>query len=175
MRNIVHAGLGPGRAAVIISLLESDSTDAPCYDPVLRLNSLLVIWLDGRLFILKVLLILLVHAYAWWGLCSSFGSSSVTLCNGLAAVACHLAMCWWCRFCWTDGFRCMLTCSFGQNARCLTYWSWWCSSEDKCKSHSSCDWQWYSVVSWSPALLTCAGHDAGSEAAIHAMRAMFWG
>ena len=33
-------GLGPGRAAVIVSLLESDSIDAPCYDPVLCLNSL---------------------------------------------------------------------------------------------------------------------------------------
>ena len=53
------------------------------------LNSSLVIWLDGQLFILTVLLVLLV-----WMLirgkdcmCSSFGPASVTLCNGLAAVA----------------------------------------------------------------------------------------
>ena len=34
----------------------------------------------------------LVDAYAWRGLCSSFGSASVALCNSLAAVAHRLCV-----------------------------------------------------------------------------------
>ena len=44
----------------------------------------------------------------------SVRSLSVTLCNGLTAVTRRLSMCWWCRFCWIDGFRGMPTYSFGQ-------------------------------------------------------------
>ena len=33
-----------------------------------------------------------VDAYIWQQLCSSFDSASVTLCDGLAVVACHLCV-----------------------------------------------------------------------------------
>ena len=82
----------PGQIAVSDSFLESDSIGALYYDPVLleQLTGDLVGWTA-----------LHTHgaagpsdmdAYAWRQLGSSFCSASVTLWNGLAAVACCLGV-----------------------------------------------------------------------------------
>ena len=87
VRDILAEKHPPGRAAVSDSLLESDSINAPCYDPVLfeQLTGDLIRWAALRTH--GATTPSNVDAYTWRQLCFSFGSASVTLCNGLAAVA----------------------------------------------------------------------------------------
>ena len=74
------------------ALLEPGCCNPPCYDPIL-LEQLTGDWIKWAA--------LRTHgaagpsgvdAYAWFRLCSSFGSASVTVCNPLAAVAHHLCI-----------------------------------------------------------------------------------
>ena len=111
-----------------------------------------------------------VDAYAWRRLCSFFGSASVALCNSLAAVARHLCIqdvdsaklmaFVACRLIPLDKKPGVRPIGIGDVPRRIIA---------KTVLHViSVDTQLA-----AGALQTCAGHDAGSEAAIHAMKSIF--
>ena len=110
-----------------------------------------------------------VYAYAWRRLCSSFGSASVTLCNSLAAVACHLCVddvdsaelmaFVACQLIPLDKKPGVRPIGVGDVPRRIIA---------KTVLHVISN----DIQMSAGALQTCVSHDAGSEAAIHAMRAI---
>ena len=169
VRDILAEKHPPACAVVIESLLESDSIVAPYYDPVLfeQLTGDLIRWAALRTHGAGPSG---VDANAWQRLSSSFGSASMTLCNGLGAVAHHL---------WVDDvdsteLMAFVACQFipldkkpgvhpigiGDVPRRIIA---------KAILHVIGN----DIQLSAGALQTCTGHDSFSEAAIHAMRAIF--
>ena len=170
VRDILAEKHPSGRAAVSDSLLESDCIDAPCYDPVLfeQLTGDLIRW--AALHTHGAAGPSGVDAYAWRRLCSSFGSASVTLCNSLAAVARRLCVgdvdsaelmaFVACRLIPLDKKPGVRPIGVGDVPQRIVA---------KAVLHVIRN----DLQLSAGALQTCAGHDAGSEAAIHAMRDIF--
>ena len=170
VRDILAEKHPPGRMAVTDTLLDSGCSDPPCYDPILfeQLTGDLIKW--AALHTHGAAGPSGVDAYAWRRLCSSFGSASVTLCNSLAAVARRLCVeevdpaelmaFVACRRIPLDKKPGVRPIGIGDMPRRIIA---------KAVLHVlGAD-----IQLAAGALQTCAGHDAGSEAAIHAMKSIF--
>ena len=152
------------------ALLKPDCCNPPCYDPILfeQLTGDLIKWAALRTH--GAAGPSGVDAYAWRRLCSSFGSASVTLCNSLAAVARRLCIqdvdsaelmaFVACRLIPLDKKPGVRPIGVGDVPRRIIA---------KAILHVIGD----DIQLAAGALQTCAGHDAGSEAAIHAMKSIF--
>ena len=160
----------PARMAVPESLLSSDNANAPSYDPILfdrltgYLTKLAAFHTQGAAGPSGV------DAYSWRRLCSSFGRASVNLCNSLAAVARRLCtqevdskelMAFVaCRLITLDKKPGVRPIGIGDvSRRIIAKAILYVIRTD--------------IQLAAGALQTCAGHDAGAEAAIHAMREIF--
>ena len=160
----------PARMAVPESLLSSDNANAPSYDPILfdrltgDLIKLAAFHTQGAAGPSGV------DAYSWGRLCSSFGRASVSLCNSLAAVARRLCtqevdpkelMAFVaCRLIPLDKKPGVRPIEIGDvSRRIIAKAILYVIRTD--------------IQLAAGALQTCAGHNAGAEAAIHAMREIF--
>ena len=160
----------PGQVAVTESLLESGCVDALCYDPILfeQLTGDLIKWAALRTH--GAAGPSGVDAYAWRRLCSSFGAASVALCNSLAAVARRLCVhdvdptelmaFVACRLIPLDKKPGVRPIGIGDVPRRIV-------------AKAILRVVGNDIQLAAGALQTCAGQDADSEAAIHAMRTIF--
>ena len=159
-----------GREAAVECLLEPGCIDAPCYDPILfeQLTGDLIKW--AALRTQGAAGPSGVDAYAWRRMCSSFVCASVALCNSLAVVARHLCVhnvdstkllaFVTCRLVPLDKKPGVCPIEIGDVPRRIIA---------KAILHVLGN----DIQLAVRALQTCAGQDVGSEAAIHAMRAIF--
>ena len=159
-----------GQVAAADALLETGCYNPPCYDPILFEQ------LTGDLIKRAALHThgaagpSGVDAYAWRRLCSSFGSASMALCNSLAAIvrrlctqdvdSAELMAFVACRLIPLDKKPGVWPIGVGDVPRRIIA---------KVILHVIGD----DIQLAAGALQTCAGHDAGSEAAIHAMKSIF--
>ncbi len=147
-----------------------DYTERPCYDPVIFecLTCDMIKW--ASLHTHEAAGPSGVDAYAWRQICTSFGDASVTLCGALASVARCISTAEVnstilmpfvaCRLIPLDKHPGVRPIGIGDVPHRITA---------KAILYSVSD----DIVSAVGPLQTCAGHVAGSEAAVHAMRDVF--
>ena len=170
VRDILAQKHPQGQVAAANALLEPGCCNPLCNDPILfeQLTGDLIKWAALRTH--GAAGPSGVDAYAWHRLCSSFGSASVALCNSLAAVARHLCIqdvdsaelmaFVACRLIPLDKKLGVRPIGVGDVPRWIIA---------KAILHVIGD----DIQLAAGALQTCAGHNAGSEAAIHAMKSIF--